>query len=202
MRRFVLLPLALTLALVFSADAGAKGPIEVKVCGAEGCQETTVDPEATAGLTGPMFRAQARPDAPPSASSGWFDVTMRLGDFPERFALLQEPDYIRAVGKREGIITPGEKDGVYGWLQLTAAEARQFRSLTEGVESLPISELPRLRATAPELSDTIGATEDGGGGSSAPIGLWLGLGVAVASLTALGVALSRRRRPPGPQPAL
>jgi hypothetical protein len=198
MRRFVLLSLAL--ALMVSAEAGAKGPIYAKVCGANGCQEIE-SLRASRALTMPVFRAQGRPDPPPSASSGWFAVTMRFGDFPERFALLQDPDYIRAVGKREGIVAPGEKDGVYGWLRLTPAEARAHRSLTEGLEPLPISELPHLRATAPDLAVTVRAAEATEGGKAATT-LWLALGAAVASLVAVGFVLSRRRRRPGPQPAL
>jgi len=164
MRRLVLLTAAF--ALTFSAQALAKGPVEVKVCGADGCHATVVDAKSSLGLSGPMFEAQARPDSPPASSRGWFDITMRFGDFPERFALLQDPDYIRAVGKREGIITPGEKDGVYGWMQLTPAEADAFRPLTEGVEALPISALPDLEATAPALAEAAepAAAEDGGSG--------------------------------------
>jgi hypothetical protein len=198
MRRFVLLPLALV--LMVPVQAGAKGPIDAKVCGGNGCQEIE-NLQPSPELTTPVFRAQGRPDAPPSASSGWFEVTLRFGDFPERFALLQDPDYIRAVGKREGIVAPGEKDGVYGWLQLTPAEATVHRSLTKGLEPLPISELPHLRATAPELAATMGAAEASGGGKT-PATLWLVLAAVVAALVATGFVLSRRRRRPGPQPAL
>jgi hypothetical protein len=170
--------------------AHAKGPISVEVCGANGCREIQA-PAHSPGLTA-VFEAQARPHPPPTEATGWFDVTMDFGG-PERFALLQDPHYIRAVGKREGIMAPGERYGEYGWLRLTPAEAEAHERLTRGLEPLPISELPHLQATAPELAAAVQAAgADEGDGIEIP---WLPLGAALGVVaSAGGFLLARRRR--------
>jgi hypothetical protein len=198
MRPFGVLLLVLS-TLVLSADAVGKGPISARVCGANGCQELE-DVQASRELTTPLFRAQGRPDSPPASSSGWFDITMRFGDFPERFALLQDPAYIRAVGKREGIVAPGEQAGVYGWLRLTPAEAEAHELLTSGLEPLPIAELPHLRATAPELADAVRAAPTDDEGMS--VSLWLTLGALGVLLGCVAFLFLRRRSRPSLKPAL
>lgn len=197
MRRFALL--LLSLLFVLSAEAGAKGPISVEVCGANGCREIE-SLQASRELTAPLFRAQGRPDSPPATSSGWYDVTMMFGDFPERFALLQDPTYIRAIGRREGIVAPREKDGRYGWLHLTPAEAEAHELLTNGIEPLPISELPYLRATAPDLAAAIRAAEPAEGGGTST--RWLVIAAVVTLLACVAFVLIRRRSRPTLKPAL
>lgn len=197
MRRFVLL--LLSLLFVLSAEAGAKGPTSAEVCGANGCREIE-GLQASRELTAPLFRAQGRPDSPPATSSGWFDVTMRFGDFPERFALLQDPAYIRAIGRREGIVVPREKDGRYGWLRLTPAEAEAHEILTNSLEPLPISELPHLRATAPDLAAAVRAVQPAKDGGAST--WWLAVAAVMTLLACVAFVLFRRRRRPSLKPAL
>lgn len=199
MRIRLLVLLLLSLTFVLSAEAGAKGPTSAEVCGADGCR-VIEGLQASRELTAPLFRAQGRLDSPPATSSGWYDVTMMFGDFPERFALLQDPDYIRAIGRREGIVAPREKDGRYGWLRLTPAEAEAHEILTNGLDPLPISELPHLRVTAPDLAAAVRAAESAeGGGTSVR---WLAIAAVVTLLACVAVVLLRRRSRPTLKPAL
>jgi hypothetical protein len=196
MRRSVFIAIIASLALVPSAQA--KGPISAEVCGADGCREFE-ELAASRELTMPVFRAQARIDRPPTKSSGWFEITMRFGDFPERFALLQEPPYVRAIGKREGIVAPGERYGVYGWLRLSPAEAAAHERLTTGLEPLPISELPDLRASAPDLAATVRAADPEGDGDGWLV--WLIIAAGAALLGAVAFVVVRRRARAAPEPA-
>jgi hypothetical protein len=186
-RRATLTTLAVS--LVLSSAVQAKGPTSAEVCGANGCQELhrlQLSPELSA-----LFTAQAGPDPPPTEASGWFDITMRFGHVRERFALLQDPDYIRAVGKREGIVAPGEQDREYGWLRLSPAEAEAHERLTEGLEPLPISDLPRLQATAPDLAAAVRAADTAGGGGMHTA--WLVVGGAFGVAASAALLLVRRR---------
>lgn len=193
MRRLARFLLALSLA--FPAGAAAKGPTRIEVCGAGECRMLKrVQP--TPALTMPLFEAQGSRAAPPTTSSGWYEITMHFGDFPERFAFLQNPDYIRAVGKREGTVAPGEEDGRYGWLALTPEEARAHEGLVGNLEPLPISALPDLRATAPGLAVSVQAAASAraraaGDETVAP---WLVIAGATALVGGGVFALWRHRR--------
>jgi hypothetical protein len=153
----------------------------------------------------PLFAGPPH-DAAPSESSGWFELTMHFGHLRERLALLEDPGYIRIAGRPEGVLGSGEPRGSFRWVRLDSVEAHptvgwarldsdsveeRYSRLTEGLEPRPISELPHLRATAPELA--VAARAAAGEGGDAAVLPWLPLGAGVGLLVSAGLLLARRR---------
>lgn len=174
MRRSAIAAALLTL-LVGAAPAGAKGVLSATVCGKSECRE--VDQRTVM----PYLSEGGYPTEPPASAAPWYRVTIVMGD-----DLL--PPAKRVRGRMTVSVVPDRsvlrgEDG--DWMPMSADALQVYRTVTQGLEPLPASELPGV-PDAPTDQGTGGGGAEGG----PPAWLLIAGGLSLLGLTGLGL---RRR---------
>jgi hypothetical protein len=173
MKRTAVTILSLTMAM--PASALAKEPVAAKVCGKTQCHESK-DKGAIAPLAegGP-------PTDPPTRSSGWYSSKLTIGGEGGHFA------FTVAIVPAQGLVRdPGGKGTAPTWMQMTPEAAREYRTLTAGLE-------PRPASTLAGVAKPAAVTPSAGGqpsGDDAPLWPWL---LAGGLLVSAAAALAAKR---------
>lgn len=171
------------LALLLAAPAEAKEIKAVKVCGPDGCRQTTRQEQD--GLM--VLVREGTPVAPPQHGSEWYRVRVRIGGggHTESFGLVASP----AAG-----LTRWSDSGVGRWVQMTGRQADAYRRLAGGLVPYAAAAMPGVeeRAAATDAGQDSASTAGvaGGGGVGAPIWI-LAIG---GSMIAIAAAVAWRRR--------
>jgi hypothetical protein len=169
---------ALAIWLLPAGVAAAKKPVSAKVCGPSECR-TVKDRQTLIALTegGP-------PADPPRSGAGWYTVRTTIEiDHGRR------DHFSSAIVPSAGLLRGGDAGQGYAWMPVTAATARAYRRVTNGLAPFPAG---TLKGVAPGPAHH--ANPDGG---SSPLP-WIGGGLVAIALAGL---LIRRRGLPWPRPA-
>lgn len=144
MKRVLLLSL-LTLPLLATPVAEAKGARWIKVCGPSNCTKTYPQELARSPIVSPPVVMSGSPDSPPASGAPWLQVRVLLpGDGRKVLRSVVAPRIAYAGGR----------DGSYGfvWSRLKPAEFRTYKRMWNGLERFPASTMPGLDGRADDGS--------------------------------------------------
>ena len=183
MKRY-LVPLTVIACLAIAGPASAKEAVKAKLCGANGCHETT-DRQALAGIVHGGTNA-----GPPKSGSAFYKVTLfiRAGDARDKFTIAYLPS--KKLVKGEG------PDPSAAWSSVSDDTAALYASLIRGLEPFPAAKLGKINAPPAARVDSVVTPPApippvADAGSSFP---WLILVLAGGGFLLLGALVTGRRR--------
>jgi hypothetical protein len=177
-----LVPLTVLACLAVAGPASAKEAVKAKLCGANGCHETT-DRHALAGIVHGGTNA-----GPPKNGSAFYKVTLfiRAGDAHDKFTVAYLPS--KKLVKGEG------PDPSAAWSSVNDDTAALYASLIRGLEPFPAAQLGEINQPPAARVDSVvnppaplAPADDG----SFP---WLAVMLAGGGAILLMAAVTGRRR--------